>query len=343
MPALKPTFSLTLGGLRATSDSPVGGPTRFVVQRDMDIPADGLQITLMERGSAQPGDTVTLALGHDGDEKTVFTGAVVSLRPGIDSTEVGAVGKMNALLTLRTATAYENRSAGTIASDLIRQAGLTAGTVDTGPTLPRFIMDKRRSAFTHLKALADRLGFELYTDRDGRVMFRALGAAASLDGGLGGVTGAVPGLGGDGYLLGQHLITAQAGKGAAAWAAVEVGGESPMSGQGDRTEHWLTTDDSGYRGTAGSGSPALLVLDALARTKDLADRFAKGRLATAVRTTHQVVFRVMGRPQLDLGDSVRTGDVADALINGSGYVRAVRHQFSARTGYVTDFRIAVES
>lgn len=339
---LKPTFTLTLGSLNATSDNPIAGPTRFVVERDMDIPADGLQITLMERANVQPDDAVTLALGHDGDEQTVFTGTVAVLRPAIHGVEVRAVGTMNDLLTLRVATTYENRSAGAIASDLVNQAGLTAGTVSDGPTLPRFVMDKHRSAFTYLKGLADRLGYELYTDRDGKVMFRGLGAAANLDlmsGGLGGLLGG----GGEGYTFGQHLIAAEARRGVPAWAEIEVGGESPMSGQGDRTEHWLTTDDSSYKGASGSGSPSLLVLDALARTKDLADRFAAGRLAVAARTAHQVQIRVMGRPQIDLGDIVQTAELADDLINGSGYVRALRHYFSAQTGFITDLRLSLGS
>lgn len=45
------------------------------------------------------------------------------------------------------------------------------GTIDDGPTLPRFVIDARCSAYVHLHRLAERLGMELYADRDDRLMF----------------------------------------------------------------------------------------------------------------------------------------------------------------------------
>ena len=93
-----------------------------------------------------------------------------------------------------------------------------------------------------------------------------------------------------------------------------------MSGQGDTTEHWLTTNDADYRGSAGDGEPALLVRDPAARTKDLADRFAAGRLAVAARAAREVSITVLGRPQVDLGDTIAVADVPDETVNGSGYV-----------------------
>ena len=85
-----------------------------------------------------------------------------------------------------------------------------------------------------------------------------------------------------------------------------------------------------------------LTLDALARTKDLADRFAAGQLATAKRRAHQIRIRVLGRPQVDLGDTINTSDLPDNLANASGYVRAIRHTFSAKSGFVTEFSISVD-
>jgi hypothetical protein len=347
MATLQPVFELTIGSLRSTTDNPVAGPQSFIVERDMDVAVDSLQVTLMERADVRLADPVTLDLGHDGENERVFTGTVVGLRPTISRVAVIALGTMHALLSLSTASTFENQTAGSIVRTLIGEAGLTAGTVDDGPALPRFAIDRSLSAYAHAKGLADRLGYELYTDRNGEIMFHALGEAANLDaaGGLGGaVAGAVSGLlggSGEGYLFGQHLIAAHAASQPPAWASVDVGGESPMSRQGDTTSHWLTTNDSDYRGSAGSGDPNLLVLDPAARTRDLADRFAAGHLATKQRTAHQVIITVLGRPQLDLGDSITVGDVPDGLMNGDGYVRAIRHRFSVAYGFLTDFRIGM--
>ncbi|MBI1925835.1 hypothetical protein HYR99_16495 [Candidatus Poribacteria bacterium] len=349
MPLLQPTFSLTIGSLKSTTDNPIAGPKRLVIDRDMDIPADALRLDLMERAGIALGDEVTVALGHDGEEETVFTGTVVALRPAIVGVEIRALGGMNELLNFRASVTFEEQTAGSIARDLIAQAGLSAGTVDDGPTLPRYAVDSRFSAFAHLKDLADRLGYELYANRDGDVMFHALGPAAGLDAAAGGLFGAVVSAaaallgigGGESYAYGQHLLAAASDQRPVAWGTIEVGGESPMSGQGETTVHWLTTSDADYRGSAGDGHPTLLILDPVARTRDLADRFAAGRQAAAARTAHQVQLTVLGRPQVDLGDSITATDLPDERINGSGYVRAIRHRFGEGIGFVTDFRISV--
>src|SRR5215204_4688434 len=344
MPTLRPTFTLTIGSLSSSTDNPVAGPDSFVVDRDMDVPADALRVHLRERAGIGVGDAVTLGLGHDGEEETVFTGAVEAVRPAISGVEVRALGKTHDLLNLRTSTTYVNQSAGSIARDLIGQAGLSAGTVDDGPVLPRYVVDRAVSGYRHVKELADRLGYELYADRDGNIMFHALGPAANLDalGALGAVAGSLLGAGGESYAFGQQLLSAASGSRGVAWSTVEVGGESPMSGQGDTTEHWLTTNDADYRGSAGDGEPALLVRDPAARTKDLADRFAAGRLAVAARTAREVSITVLGRPQVDIGDTIAVAGVPDETVNGSGYVRALRHRFGEAAGFLTEMRISVE-
>lgn len=341
---LKPTFTLSIGALSASSDRPVGGPRSIVVERDMDTPADGATIALLARGEVAPGDPVRIELGHDGDEALVFSGRVAAVSPAIAGATVRAVGLLAPLLRLRAAAFYEGSSAGAIARDLAGQAGVDVGEVDEGPTLPRFAVDDRESAYAHLRALADRLGFELYADRDGALQMRALGAAAGLDaGGLGGLASAAAGLlgGGEGYAFGRHLLAAGADRRTPAWGSVAVGGESPMSGQGDSTAHWLTADDASYGGGAGDGQPALTLRDGAARTRDLADRFAAGRLATLSRRAHQVRLTVLGRPQVDLGNQLAVSGVGDGMVDAGGYVRAIRHSFDAERGFTTTFRIAV--
>ncbi len=348
MAILKPTFSLTVGSLSSTTDNPVGGPRLFLVERDMDVPADALRLDLADRSDISLGDEAALELGHDGENETVFSGKVVKLHPTLAGVTVYALGSLNDLLNLRRASTYEGQTAGAIAHDLIDQAGLEAGTVDDGPTLPRFAIDKRLSAYTHLKSLADRLGYELYADRDEAVMFHALGDAAGLDAAGGGLLSAAAsavssllGGGGEGYQFGRHLVAGGAASRPAAWGSVLVGGESPMSSQGDSAAHWLTVKDSDFQGSAGSNDPQMLLFDQAARSKDLADRFAAGQLAVAQRAAKQVDFTVLGRPQVDLGDSLSVSDVPDSLFNGQGYVRAIRHRFGGGSGYLTSFRIAL--
>lgn len=333
---------MTVGALSSSTADPVAGPRSMVIERDMSIPADGLRLCLYERSDIAPGDDVAIELGHDGDETTAFTGTVVAARPAISGVEIRAVGKMNALLNLRTVATFEGQAIGGIARDLIDSAGLSAGTVDDGPTLPRYAVDTRASAYAHLKNLADSLGYELYADRDGNVMFHALGDAGGLDAsiGVGAALGQVLG-GGEAYAFGQNLIRAAASRQEPALDGVVVGGESPMSGEGDTTAHWLTANDADYRGSAGGGERLRVVHDPAARTKDLADRFAAGRLSVAGRRAHETEITVMGRPEVDLGETLTTEGLGDGAMNASGYVRAIRHRFGENSGFTTTFRICV--
>lgn len=350
---LQPTFALSIGRLTTTTSNAVAGPRTFLVERDMDVAADALRVHLMERADVGLDDEVELRLGHDGEVERVFMGNVVQLRPTLAGVMVVALGKMCQLLKLRMAAFIENQSVGSIVRAIIGEAEADIGTVDDGPTLPRFAVDSRLSGYAHVKALADRLGFELYANRDGAIMCHALGDAAGLDGLGGGLLGAataaagaiaagLAGGGGIGYRFGQHLVHATATRTLPAWGAIAVGGESPMSGQGARTAHWLTVNDRDYRGEAGSEASSCLVLDPVARTKDLANRFAAGRLAVAKRTAHQVSMTVLGASQVDLGETISVRDTPDALMKGSGYVRAMRHRFGVGTGFVTDLRISLK-
>jgi hypothetical protein len=329
MADLKPTFSLTMGALSATSASAAGGPTAFLVQRDMQRAADGLRATLTDRSDVSLGDPVQLSLGHDGTESTVFTGAVQSVRPTVAGCEIWALGGLHELLRMRVGAVFESQTAGATARDLCGRAGLTPGTVDEGPVLPRYIADPRLSAHRHLQALADRLGFELYADVDGKVMFHDPASALFAAG--------------ERYVYGQHLLALTGRREPVIWEGVDVGGESPVSGEGDRTIAWLTAEDSSYRGSGGSGDSNVLVLDPAARTKDLADRFAAGWVTVAARTAAELHATVLGRPALDLGGAVSISSPPDALAEGSGYVRAIRHRFGPTIGFVTDVRVAVAS
>jgi phage protein D len=324
---LQPTFSITIGSLQSTTDNPLISLQQISVERDLDIPADACTLKLLRRDRINLGQRVTVALGYEGIESTVFVGNVVMLRPTISGVEIRALGMMQKLLNLRTAATYENQAVGSIARDLIAQANLNSGNIDNVVTLPRYAIERRLSAFAHLKALANRLGYELYSDRHGLINFHVLDPA----------TVNLPDVGNN-YQFGQQLLTATAQRQPPAWGAVTVGGESPASSRGNSRVHWLTTNEATR--TAGNGTPELLVLDPLARNQDLVSRFAAGRLAVVERKAHLVRLKVLGRPEIDLGDEINPSGLEEELINGKGYIRAIRHQFSDTAGFITEIAIS---
>jgi hypothetical protein len=341
--SLKPAFTLTAGSFRSTTAAAAGGPTKMTVERHMDVAADALQVWLMRAPDVSAGDAVELKLGYAGDEETVFTGDVAGVRVGLDGCLLQAIGTMGKLLATHVSTVYEHQDAGAIVRDLIQAAGASAGDIASGPILPVFTVDRLRSSWQHARALADRLGFELFATRTGAIVFKPFGGAAQLDAGglVSSLVSAVTG-GGTGFTYGQHLVRGEVLTGNRSIDAVEVGGESPASMQGDATVHWLTTNDTDFRGRAGSGSRLLTVHDGAARTKDLADRFAAGVLARASRGLSQAAITVLGRAAVDLGDHVEAADIPSRP-RVSGYVRGVRHRFGGRAGFLTDLVVAMEA
>lgn len=354
MAGARPRFSFVAGGLTADTDSPLGGPTRFVVERSLALAIDGLRVSLAESAGVEPGDPVALDLGDESGLERVFTGSVAEVRPRLGGCELFCTGSMLALVDLRVASFYRQQSAGDVVRDLLGQAALNAGDIADGVTLPRFALERRIGAHAQLRRLADRLGYSLFADRQGKVHFRGLGPAASLrTGGVGGIGGAVAsaaadaagalGLGSSpgGLAYGQHLLAAAAAHTPAVERSVLVGGESPMSGQGEDKSFWLTATDSDYQDAAGAGAEWLL-LDPLARTKDLAGRFAAGYLATVNRRTRSVRLTVLGMPALELGDASEASGAPEAGINAGGYIKSLRHRFSAVEGFVTDLVVSAE-
>jgi hypothetical protein len=350
--ALNPTFSISIGSLRTSSQNPVAAPRLMTIERDMRVAADSFELELTQHSDIKLDDAVAIELGMGDEQKKVFTGHVIELRPTLEGLRVRALGRMNALLRLRVSAFYENQTAGKIVRDLLRKAGLKEGSISDGPELPRFYVDRQRSGYAYARDLADRLGYELYANRDGELMFHALGAAEKLDsmgGGVGALAGVAAGSlgaldgGAGGYGFGKQLIRAGGRVLPLPWGKVEVSGESPMSARGDKTSHWLTANADDYRGAAGSDEPVHIFVDPVARTKDLADRFAAGYLATRSRPSRELDATVTGRADIELGDSIKLEDVPDVTVNGSGYVQAIRHRLGERVGFLTDLRIITEA
>ncbi|MFG6489107.1 hypothetical protein ACG04R_20645 [Roseateles sp. BYS78W] len=347
MAASSPRFSFTAGSLGADSDSPASAPVRFVVERSLDVPIDCLRVDLGASGGAAVGDDVTLDLGvGDAGLERVFTGSVAELRPRLGGCRLFCVGMMLALVDLRVASFYQETSAGDVVRDLLGQAALDAGDISDGVTLPRYAVERRVGAHAQLRRLAERLGFSLFADRQGKVHFKGLGAAAAL--GSGGIGGALAGAasslleGGTTTLeYGKHLLAAEGSLRPPLARTIVVGGESPTSGQGEDKSFWLTAKDSDYEDSAGSGDD-WLITDTAARTKDMAGRFAAGYAASFGRRTTAVRASVLGNATLELGDAWGLSGAPEEGLNRSGMVAGLRHRFGAQEGFVTDLVLAVE-
>jgi phage protein D len=119
------------------------------------------------------GATAELAIGFGDELETVLTGSVdrVGHLPWGTCLELSAASAE--LDRTRVGRSYLQQSMGDIARDLLGEAGVGEGEIDTGPTIAVYNVDERRSAWHHLRSLAALFGAELSSDGSGGVNVRS--------------------------------------------------------------------------------------------------------------------------------------------------------------------------
>lgn len=312
-------YRVTLGG-DALSSADEAAPV-LAVRTDaaLSVPVNACRLVLhgLASTAAAPGDAVVVKLGYGDALETVFTGTAASVAHGVARVEVEALGAFAALARARVNALYERETAGGIVSDVLGKLGVTAGKVEAGIKLPAFALDDGRSAWAHLRGLADRCGFDWWADAEDSAQFRAYAP-------------------GDAHALayGADLLAWEHDARPPAWDGVEVFGESPAGqGQGDDAAPWLTRRE--VKGSAGKAEGRVLRLaDPAARSPSLAGEIAAGRMAAHAATARGTA-RVLGAPAVRLGDAVRFEKLPAAGQNGEAKVTAVRHRLDARGGFTT--------
>lgn len=247
----------------------------------------------------------------------VMKGIVVTAEPGLTTARI--VGHSAAQTLLRTFVnqTYESKTSGAIVNDLADQAGVEVETAEEGTNFPAYVIDGRRSAYHHLRALADLCGFDLYINPEGKLVFEKF---------VGGKMVHV-------FEFTKHIVQLDVQHSPRA-GQVEAWGESPTGSQGDDAWAWLTKDFSGSKGTAGSGNLLLLERSAL-RTSAAARSAADALLTTLQRQALRGRLMTTGRPQVKLGDAIQLRGMPDETLNANFQVRSVTHRITKRDGFTT--------
>ncbi len=322
---LTPAYAIVLGDRKVdtTTEPRASTVERLVVELDVDAPADALTLRLGNADGLRPapGDDVTVSLGYADEDvlTSVFTGRVASAEPGLTVTHVMAISLASDLLDARVDSTFLDMTAGDIVRQLVEDAGLRVADAVAGPKLPAYVVDGRRSVYTHVKDLAVLCGHLLCTDASGDVIFRPFGQSAPTHV----------------FEYAKHLIEIEVRRDTPA-AAVDVRGQSPGASQGDDSWAWMTKDTAAFKGTAGTGPPTLLLERPALRTAETTQAAADAAFAEASAQRTRGRLRTFGRPQIRLGDTIRVKDVPDTRMNGDFRVRAVRHTIDKRAGFRTE-------
>jgi hypothetical protein len=118
---------------------------------------------------AGPGDEVVVSLDSGEQSDTVFTGVVDRVRRTPSTTTVSAVNAGGVLARVRPAVTFEHITAGDVVRQLCGEAGVDAGDIDDGVSLPYYVADPDRTGWEHATRVAAWSGGIARVSRDNRV------------------------------------------------------------------------------------------------------------------------------------------------------------------------------
>lgn len=322
---LKPAYKLTIGNqvIDTTEEPQASTVVDLTVALDMKVSADSFTLILGQVGGLEPDrdDEATIELGYadNGSLTQVMTGTVATVEPTLTVNRV--IGHSVAATLLRTFVnqTYEDKTAGEIVRDLAQQAEVEVATAEDGISFPAYVIEDRRSIYHQMNDLGELCGFDLYINPDGELVFQRF---------TGGATVHV-------FTYAQQILELEVLQTLPRAEQVIAWGESAGSSQGENSWAWLTKDFRGSRGTAGSGLPSLLLERPVLRTADAANAAANAALTAIQRHTRRGRLRVLGNPDVKLGDAIRLQEVPEDSLNNTFQVCSITHRLNKQTGFIT--------
>ncbi len=264
-------------------------------------------------------DSISIELTAGSASGPVMTADVHSIQSSFGLTGISGTSGMQKLASTRVNQVYSSQTLNQIVSDLASQAGADTGDIDDGNTYSYFVAHESRSVLSHIRQLAALEGMDVYFDSSNKLNVSAF-QKTSAD---------------HTFYFGIDILDVELLNLDAPAAHVMAYGESPASNQGSDTWSWIVKDVSSVRGEAGDGSRLLALGDRAVRTKDAADTFAASKLGTIKDHSALGRLKLMGNPQVNLGDAFEIKSAKQPELNGLFKVISVRHVFSKPQGYLT--------
>lgn len=352
---LKATFKLSVAGWSVdSSDDPRTELIELDVFHALNVPAGHCRIAAYSPAAAEPGaaqqlagaaaaalgvggassggfavqvrgqavaaaDAVTVELTAGDVSETVMTGEVQSIESSFGVITVAGRTGMQRLAATRVNQVYENQSMDQIVRDLAGQAGVQSGDLDAGSRYPYVVVHESKSVLRTIRELAAREGMDVFFDTSNRLAVQKFSKSTA----------------DHAFRYAAEILEVWLGAGEPTANRVRVHGESPSSTLGADTWHWLVRDLDPFRGESGEGVRSRGLQDGAVRTKDAAATAAAARLGAIQDGATTGRVKILGQPQVKLGDAVELRDVPRPELNGLFKVASVRHLFTKHDGFVT--------
>jgi hypothetical protein len=278
--------------------------------------------TLTVTGSGMPsvalGDGLSLKLGYDQQLSTVYTGKLVRVQARNDDTvhltlDNGAL----TLARLRQNSSFEQQTLRDIVNKLLGDAGISAGTLHTGPDFPFLALDDRQSLWAWISALAAMSGALAWVDGEGKVQIKPGGGPALAS-----------------FTYGADVLALQHEARVPVAAQLTVLGEGAAGSQGTQAWSWLSKKRSAIAAQQGSGEArqqSQAALRNLSAMQGSAQHWADQLSAQG----ECVRLSVPGNTAVQLGGTFSVGSCPQGRGDGDYVATRIRHRYDKLAGFTT--------
>jgi len=264
-------------------------------------------------------DAIAIQLTAGALTGTVMTAAVQSIASSFGLTQITGKTGIQKMTETCLNQVYENQTFSQVVKDLAGQAGVAAGTIETGGTYPYLVVHESENLYEMIRRLATGEGMDLYFDTENKLNIKKFNKTSA-----------------DHTLCyGIDILDLRVFKRAMTKEHLRVYGESPASNQGPDTWHWIAKDLSPYAGEVGEGVKTLGLHSGTVKTKDAADTLTASKYGAIKDNSAWGRLKILGNPKVKPGDAMEIKNVEKPGMNGLFKVTSVRHVLNKQEGYLT--------
>jgi hypothetical protein len=267
------------------------------------------------------GDSGAIGFGFGDETEPAFTGQVDTVKRRLAGGRRVTLVNGGALLARqRLDMSFQDQTAGEIVEALLGAVdpAIAAGTVEDGISYPFYAVDSGRTLLQHIADLARRSGHVAYFTPENELFFEP---AAEED----------PA---HEFIFAQDIIALRIEEREPLLNSALATGEGAASTGGSDAWPWLVKDAGAVQAETGDEQPQALIADGSLRSGDAATTAASAALAGQITQAGYILSS--GAPTVRTGSTITIAGVPDDSLNGTFFVRRVRHRFDKRNGYQTE-------
>jgi len=274
------------------------------------------------------GDELKISLGYDdGEPNLILSGVVSQIKKNIvvGSRLVLSNGS-HRLSKSRINASYEEQSAGDIISALAADVEVETETVEAGYTYPYYVIDDRKSVYSHMLKIARDNGFELYFSSDGKLNLSSLSSAEVKQE----------------FFYGIDIIALNLDEAEPLFKKQRVVGSGATSSEGADSWPWIVNNKDNISSEEGSDSAAPIRKTEALRSNEAVGTSAQHEVSRVSANAIRGDITVQGAPAVVVGHLIEIKETPEGKFDGQYRVKRVLHRYNKQEGFVSKIHFTSE-